>query len=45
MIIEHERLDSLIEQMSLPTGGRENQKRARTRIYIGLRKVQGGLPA
>ena len=41
----HEQLDDLIEQMGLPPGGRENQKRARIRIHIGLRKNQGGLPA
>jgi hypothetical protein len=41
----HEQLDHLIEQLGLQTGGRESQKRTRLRIYIGLRKVQGALPA
>ena len=43
--MQHGELDGLLEQLGLPAGGRESQKRARLRIHIGLRKIPGALPA
>lgn len=39
--MQREELDGLLAQLGLPTGGREAQKRAKLRVFIGLRKVQG----
>lgn len=43
--MQREEMNRLLEPFDLPLGGRDAQKRARIRIYFGLRKVPGAEPA